>query len=156
MTNVFDVAAYILREQGAMTAMKLQKLVYYAQAWSLVWDQRPLFQNRIEAWANGPVSPELYEWHRGRFSVEPGTCPGNPARLDKDARDTVDSVLMYYGNKHPRWLSDLTHMESPWRDARHGIADGERGSREITHAAMAEYYLSLDSDADVTPKETGR
>ena len=57
MANVFDAAAYILEKQGAMTAMMLQKLVYYAQAWSLVWDQRPLFGNKIEAWANGPVCP---------------------------------------------------------------------------------------------------
>ena len=52
--NVLDIAAYILCKQGAMTAMKLQKLVYYSQAWSLVWDDKPLFRERIEAWANGP------------------------------------------------------------------------------------------------------
>ena len=55
MSNVHDVAAMILNEQGAMTAMKLQKLVYYCQAWHLVWDEECLFPERIEAWANGPV-----------------------------------------------------------------------------------------------------
>lgn len=146
--TVFDVAAYVLEKQGGMTAMKLQKLIYYAQAWSLVWDERPMFHNRIEAWANGPVCPDLYYWHRGRFSVDRGTCPGNAGALDADARDTVDVILSYYGDKHPRWLSDLTHMEEPWKDARHGIPDGERGAREITNAAMAEYYGSLDAMRD--------
>ena len=37
MASVYDVAAYILEKQGAMTTWKLQKLVYYSQAWSLVW-----------------------------------------------------------------------------------------------------------------------
>ena len=55
MMTVLDVAAYILERQGSMTTMKLQKLVYYCQAWSLVWDERPLFDESIEAWANGPV-----------------------------------------------------------------------------------------------------
>lgn len=85
MASVYDVASYILRKQGPMTAMKLQKLVYYAQAWSLVWDERPIFKGRIEAWANGPVAPELYLWHRGEFQLK--SCDkGNPKRLDKSAR----------------------------------------------------------------------
>jgi uncharacterized phage-associated protein len=54
VASVFDVAQYILRKQGGMTTMKLQKLVYYAQAWSLVWDEEPLFDQPIEAWSNGP------------------------------------------------------------------------------------------------------
>ena len=52
-----------------MSAMKLQKLIYYSQAWSLVWDDEPLFPERIEAWINGPVVPELYERHKGEFKV---------------------------------------------------------------------------------------
>ena len=48
MTTALDVAAYILEKRGQMTAMKLQKLVYYAQAWSMVWDEEPLFADRIE------------------------------------------------------------------------------------------------------------
>ena len=53
--SVLDVAAYILKKLGSMTTMKLQKLVYYSQAWSLVWDEQSLFIESIEAWANGPV-----------------------------------------------------------------------------------------------------
>jgi uncharacterized phage-associated protein len=67
MADVFDVAGYILQQKGQVTTWKLQKLVYYSQAWSLVWDERPLFQERIEAWANGPVCPDLYQVHRGAF-----------------------------------------------------------------------------------------
>ncbi|MCC6923464.1 MAG: DUF4065 domain-containing protein [Nitrosomonas sp.] len=66
MANAFDVADYILVKQGAISAMKLQKLIYYSQAWSLVWDDEPLFNNKIEAWANGPVVRDLYEKHRGK------------------------------------------------------------------------------------------
>ena len=50
--------------------MKLQKLVYYCQAWSLVWDDMPLFESRIEAWANGPVVLDLYYRHRGQYWID--------------------------------------------------------------------------------------
>ena len=69
MVSAHDVAAYILKERGPLSAMKLQKLVYYSQAWSLVWDDRQLFGEAVEAWANGPVVRELYEHHRGQFEL---------------------------------------------------------------------------------------
>lgn len=44
-----DVAAAILERTGPLDTFKLQKLVYYAQAWHLVWDNEPLFEEPIEA-----------------------------------------------------------------------------------------------------------
>lgn len=125
-----------------MSAMKLQKLVYYAQAWSLVWDERPLYDREIQAWANGPVAPDLYAWHRGSFWVE--VCHlGDPKVMDEDQLRTIREVIDFYGDKSSQWLSDLTHREAPWRDARVGLAPGQRGRRAISQAAMAEYYGSL-------------
>ncbi|MBB3410835.1 putative phage-associated protein [Rhizobium sp. BK316] len=143
MPRAVDVATYILDRQGEMSAMKLQKLVYYCQAWSLVWDDRQLFDDRIEAWANGPVCPNLYEIHRGNFLVKPGDFRGDKRKLDVVARDTIKNVLKFYAEKDAHWLSDLTHSERPWREARRGVAPGDRSNAEITHAAMAEYYGSL-------------
>jgi uncharacterized phage-associated protein len=142
MASVHDVAAYILLRHGSMTAMKLQKLVYYAQAWALVWDEEPLFPERIQAWANGPVVRELYDVHRGQFRISQ-TSNGDPRVLNQDQIGSVDAVLKFYGVKSSQELSDLTHRERPWRDARNGLQPGDRGNREITHAAMAEYYSSL-------------
>jgi uncharacterized phage-associated protein len=142
MATAFDVAAYILEKHGAMTAMKLQKLVYYSQAWSLVWDEKPLFGERIEAWANGPVVPALYDWHRGAYNLV--RCPaGNAEVLTGEERETVDSVLAAYGDKTSQWLSELTHVEEPWKGVRKGLAPGQASRREITHASMAEYYGGL-------------
>ncbi len=142
MATAKDVAAYILTKLGAMTAMKLQKLVYYSQAWSLVWDETPLFNDRIEAWANGPVVPSLYECHRGEFSVS-SIPQGDPNQLTESQKESVDKVLDFYGNKTSQWLSELTHREDPWVEARNGLAPGQKSNSEITQAAMMEYYSSL-------------
>lgn len=141
--TVFDVAKYILEKEGEMTAMKLQKLCYYAQAWSLVWDERPLFDERIEAWANGPVCVDLYNTHRGKFLLSAKSVTGDDSNLDDDAIETIDAILKTYGDKSASWLSALTHKEAPWVNARNDLPEGERGSNEITHASMAEYYDSL-------------
>lgn len=143
MISVFDIVKYILSKQRPITAMKLQKLVYYCQAWSLVWDEEKLFKEKIEAWANGPVIRELYNSHRGLFKIL-SMAKGNKNNLKDYQRETVDMVLEFYGDKPSQWLSDLTHMELPWREARKGIPNGERGDNEITPASMEEYYSSLD------------
>lgn len=140
--SAHDVAAYILKQTGRITAMKLQKLVYYSQAWSLVWDEAQLFDEPIEAWANGPVVRALYELHKGSFDVTRWDV-GDPARLVTAQRETVDAVIQYYGRKTAQQLSDLTHAEAPWKDARVGVPEGSRSNAVITTAALAEYYGSL-------------
>ena len=140
--NVHDVAKYIIEQLGEITTMKLQKLVYYCQAWSLVWDEEPLFPEKIEAWMNGPVVRELYDQHKGRFRVKKWN-KGDISKFKDYQKETVDSVLNFYGNKNSQWLSDLTHKEDPWRLAREGMTPNERGSKEITLDSMMEYYISL-------------
>lgn len=143
MARVEDVAAYILKKLGPITAMKLQKLVYYCQAWCLVWEEAPLFDDEIQAWANGPVSPKLYRRHRGGFKLV--DIDGDASALSDRETGVIDDVLEFYGDKSSQWLSELTHKEEPWKRAREkaGLKIGERGSAVISHAAMANYYSSL-------------
>lgn len=145
--SVLDVATYILEKQPkkqSITAWKLQKLVYYCQAWSLVWDEQPIFKEKILAWANGPVVKELYLLHKGQFRVEK-LSRGNSENLSKKQKDSVDHVLKAYGDKTAQWLSDLTHMEDPWLESREGLNPGERGDVEIKLSTMHEYYSGIDS-----------
>jgi len=142
LISALDVSAYILNKLGSMTTMKLQKLVYYCQAWSLVWDEQPLFRENIEAWANGPVVRELFNYHRGQYLIS-SVVTGNPDLIDEITKETIDAVIDYYGNKPSQWLSDLTHMEDPWKMTRIGLSEMERGNRIIGLDIIAEYYGSL-------------
>lgn len=149
MADVQDVAAYIIAKAGGMSTMKLQKLVYYCQAWHLVWVGERLFPERIEAWANGPVAPALFNKHRGQFSVMSWPA-GDPEALEPFEAGTVDAVLNSYGPLDGRKLSHLTHAESPWRDARAGLSPTANSNEEITLEAMADYYGSLADTPGVT------
>jgi uncharacterized phage-associated protein len=142
MAQVADVAQYILAKQGEMTAMKLQKLVYYAQAWHIAWTDNVLFPERIEAWKDGPVCPDLYKMHAKAFRVSRLRKGDENALTDAECA-TVDKVLGYYGDKAPQWLSDLTHMEDPWMNARADAPTGAVSNAEISPKSMGEYYASL-------------
>ena len=144
--KVNNVARYILeRKGGHMSTMKLQKLVYYTQAWSLVWDEKPLFDSRIEAWANGPIIPDLYDQHRGLFTATIDTFPEDSEKLTEDEKETIDVVLGAYGHLNGQQLSDLSHSERPWREARKGVEDGASSTNEVSKEVMQEFYSAMQS-----------
>lgn len=141
--RAIDVADYILKKLGPMSAMKLQKLVYYSQAWTLVWTDKELFPDEIEAWADGPVVRALYNKHRGHFRLSKGFFGGEPDRLSEDQKDAVKKVLSFYGDKDAQWLSNLTHIEDPWKNARKGLDSGDRGNKIISQESIMSYYARL-------------
>lgn len=146
IVSVFDVASYILSRLSSKscTTMKLHKLLYYCQAWSMVWAEKPLFSEKIEAWSNGPVIKELFNFHRGSYSVKYNDMMlGNDKLLSDNQKKIIDEVVNFYGDKEPQWLIDLTHSENPWIDARKGLSSNERGNNEITLESMQIYYSSL-------------
>ena len=143
MCTVFDVAQYIVEKLPDISTMKLQKLVYYCQAWSLVWDDEPLFTEDIQAWVGGPAVPELYARLKGQFKINSSSINGDSKVLTKVQKDTIDVVLEGYGSKETQWLQDLTHLERPWKDARQELTDGERGANKIKLEDMKEYYGGL-------------
>ena len=145
VVSVFDVAQYVLSKlEEPCTTMKLHKLLYYCQAWYLVWEDKPLYKENIEAWANGPVIRELFNFHQGLYWITLNHLTlGNPSKLSVNQKEDIDSVISFYGNKTSQWLIDQTHIESPWRNARKGMLPNERGSRIIPLESMSEYYSSL-------------
>ncbi|WP_373453558.1 MULTISPECIES: Panacea domain-containing protein [unclassified Rhodococcus (in: high G+C Gram-positive bacteria)] len=129
-----------------MSTMKLQKLVYYSQAWHLAWTNRALFDDQIEAWANGPVTVSLYRHHRGEFEVAVWPL-GDSGRLSTSESAVVKTVVETYGPLSSRVLSDQTHREDPWRLARGPSKAGERSDAQISPVVMRDYYQSIPRTA---------
>ncbi len=146
MATAVDVAAFIRAAHPGLSRMKLLKLVYYAQAWALAWDRAPLFSERIEAWAEGPVVRSLWAKEKHGALVEP-----NADTLTSTERDTVRAVLAFYADFNGEDLSEITHVEKPWHDAREGIPHGEKSQGEITVEAMRTYYGAVKCDGKKIP-----
>lgn len=144
MATIYDIAKYITETQGEMSAMKLQKLMYYAQAWHMVWEEEPLFADDFQAWANGPVLPAIYDKHIGQFKVDKSFFKeGDSAKLTEPEKENIGKVLGFYGDKTAQWLSNLTHQEDPWLNARGDTPVGAYSNAVIPISAIHEYYSSL-------------
>lgn len=124
----------------------LQKLVYYAQAWSLAIYDRPLFDEEIEAWTHGPVVPSLFQ-NLKLFGFDaipsPDECPG----MDGETCDLLRQIIEIYSQHSAKHLEILTHREDPWKDARCGLSPEERSNVIISKESMTRYYrMFLDEN----------
>ena len=145
MASIYDVAHFILEKKPGITTMKLQKLCYYAQGWSLAWDEKPLFDEDFQAWANGPVCYELYRLHRGKFTIDKEDLQDyiTEQAFTKDEIETINIIIDDYGDETPYYLSELTHKERPWKETRGNLPSGESSSKIISKELMQEYYTGL-------------
>jgi len=142
-----QIADYLLaecRERGELlTNLKLQKLLYYAQAWYLVLRGAPLFNEDFRAWVHGPVL--LSQYHRFKDyqwrQITEEIC--RPDNLPDDVVDHLNEVVDVFGSETAVALELMTHREKPWLDARGNLAAHEAGSTIISKQSMAEYYASL-------------
>lgn len=123
--SALEISKYILclaQSNGdTITNLKLQKLLYYAQAWFLVNnDNNKLFQDNIEAWQYGPVIPSVYNEYK-KF----GRLPINiDCNLENDFKNLCNNKKQYLNEFCEAFLRfsatelvGMTHLEKPWQEA---------------------------------------
>ncbi|WP_296009593.1 Panacea domain-containing protein [uncultured Adlercreutzia sp.] len=145
MADLFDVAEFVLEDLGASSTMKLQKIVFYSHAYHLVRTGEPLVDEKIEAWANGPIFPALFDKHRRSFVVSRGFFSGfaKGAPLKSSEVIALRAALGAFRDMTGAELSELTHSESPWADARKGLAPAARSHNQISDESIMKFYSSL-------------
>lgn len=121
---------------------KLQKLLYYAQAWSLVTRGEKLFNDKIEAWVHGPAIKSIYLEFKefGASPIEKSISEREINEIPVDVQQLLDEVWTVYGSFDATYLEQLTHSETPWQKAREGIDSNLPSENEITTDSMRAYY----------------
>lgn len=139
--DVSDIAIWFLSKES-ITHKKLQKLTYYAVAWGWALMSKSIATNDgFQAWVHGPVSPSLYATYKDHgWNAIPKT---EEPTLTQDIRELLESVWATYGDKDGNELEALSHIELPWRNARRGLEEDQRGSSLIDTEDMKNYYLSI-------------
>ncbi len=138
--NAIDIARYFLCKANldgdTITNLKMQKLLYYAQAWYLVNFDEPLYEDSIEAWYYGPAIHNIYTTFK-KFGYKPIVYSHTEKEVevfDKRQLDYLDHFYSKFIDYSAHTLSRATHKEDPWKDAR------ARGDEYIENEAIKKYY----------------
>jgi uncharacterized phage-associated protein len=145
------LSEYILYKGGAMSHLKLQKILYYIQAYHLGYFEMPLIDDEFEAWVHGPVSRKLYNNVKGssvlykEVGYDNENGKENPEvylknKLTEEQVDLIDDVINELKDMSGFELESLTHSEAPWLEAREGVSISERCENIISQESMKEYY----------------
>lgn len=141
------VADFLLaesRERGeVLTNLKLQKLLYYAQAWHLVLHGGPLFEEDMQAWVHGPVLPSQYKRFSGNEWRPITQVIDKPHIGVKGVEEFLSEIIDVFGSESAVALEQMTHREHPWMEARGDIPMDEPSQARINKATMRKYYSSL-------------
>ncbi|MCU6480525.1 Panacea domain-containing protein [Arthrobacter sp. A2-55] len=151
--QVLDAAACIIRrllKLGPVDTVKVQRLLYYANAWSLVSAGNPLFEDEIRAWPQGPVVATLHPLMPGPLLFEE-LFVNNACALSPDERGCITWTVNTYGGLSGYRLSNLARRESPWLDAWSSAAPNDGRGAVITHRAMLGFYGIPQDQASKNP-----
>lgn len=143
-----DIADWFLRsvdrEAGdSITHLKLQKLVYYAEAWSKTVLDKELFEEDFQAWAHGPVVRSVFDRFNGSGWDALPLPDSEPIEFTEEVEGLLNDVMSIYGQHSAKYLENLTHSEDPWIIARDGKEPEEKSDKVIPKESMVEYYKTL-------------
>ena len=132
------------RDRGdLLTNLKLQKLLYYAQAWYLALFNSAIFNEDFQAWMHGPVLPSQY--HRFKdFEWRPiETTLYRPSIPQRRLTRHLAEIVNIFGVETATALELMTHRERPWQKARKGLQPTKASNAVISKQSMKEYYGAL-------------
>jgi len=144
---------YILIKGGAMSHLKIQKILFYIQAFHLAYFDEAIIEDKFEAWVHGPVSRKVYDSAKDlsilhseiQFVLDEGE--ENPIdiitnTLTETQIALINDVIEELKDLSGLQLENMTHSELPWINARKGYDVGERCNVVIKNEIIKDFYKS--------------
>lgn len=156
--SALDIARYVINYSNekdyGITNLKLQKVLYFIQAWFLMKKNKRCFNEDLKAWKLGPVVPEVYhEFKRFGSSYIPNiksfiTVDGDniwsmkriaftDEFINKEDREIINKVIDDLSEFSATYLVKITHKQKPWIEA---YSNGE--NTVISEKNMRSYFCN--------------
>lgn len=146
-----QIADYLIAFSNAtgslVSHMKLQKLIFYTQAWHIAVFNEPVFEEDFQAWIHGPVLPSLYERYKifqwrpiVRDDLDEASLHALEHSFSSSIQEILADVIIEYFHKDAFALERSTHEEAPWRIARGPLAADEPSTNIVTKKTIHGYY----------------
>ena len=139
------IVGFCIDHGDLVTNLRLQKLLFFAQAWHLALRDKPLFQERFQAWVHGPVQPDVYA-RFSHFGSSPIEGISSVWIVPKEVERHIADVFEAYGSFSSYELELIACDDEPWREARRGVPLDERCANIIDEATMKRFYQARHAE----------
>lgn len=147
MERVDKVIDFFLSKES-MSPKKLQKMLYYAYAWTLALLnededhlENKLFDGKFEAWVHGPVLQSVYVRYKAYgWNDIPQKADVKASDFSPEVKDVLEQVWDVYGGMNGNQLEAISHKEAPWKRARTDIPAYEASHNEISDREIFKFY----------------
>ncbi|MDA8228515.1 type II toxin-antitoxin system antitoxin SocA domain-containing protein [Desulfosporosinus lacus] len=145
--KIDSVVKYFIINCVEITPLALQKLLYFAQGFYKAFNYEYLFANDCEAWVHGPVFRNVYDKYknRGYNPIEDNVSEYDDFEISETEKEILDSIIVNFGCFSGKILEKMTHIETPWRITRRGLAEDEGSNRIIKKELISEYFSEIKS-----------
>ncbi len=151
--TAIELSQYILAKLGTMSHLKLQKLIYYVEAYHLAYFEESIIDEGFQAWVHGPVVREVWDNYKNLDSPlfdkislssdeKKEIVQLVERRLSEDQLSLIGDVFEALGSTTAYDLERLTHQEEPWREARQGLPIDENCTKTISRETMRRFYYN--------------
>lgn len=157
--DVLVLSDYIIKHYGPMSHLKLQKLLFYCDAYHLAYFGTELVSNKFEAWVHGPVCRRVYDSFKDKsvlyadiaYSYNEGDVDvdGEFRKLTTDQQDLLTDILSTLATWTCLQLEQATHSEAPWKNARRGYGEADKCSIEISKSETETFYREELQNAEI-------
>lgn len=151
MAPINIVADYVIQylladgNRYQLSPLKLQKLLYYIEAWSLGINDTSIYHEDalFEAWVHGPVNVFVHERFARKHAFESillRDVDNHDIHFDEGDEDFIRYILENYAPYSGYELELMCINELPWIEARAGCKRFEECHNTIKEELMRKYY----------------
>ncbi len=151
--TAYEAAQYLLwhanKKGKSIGNFKMQKLLYYAQGWYIVFNKKKLFDDEFEAWVRGPTIKRLYNLFREvtERNRNPIPVPSDRPKISKHVRKFLKEIWKTFGDFEAFELETMTHSELPWINARKGLKSTEESHNVISIKDIRSHFKRFDAES---------
>lgn len=122
--------------------LRIQKLLYFIQAYTLVKFGCPAFEAEIEAWPYGPVVPEVYFAYKNNYFLDSLEAE---IQLDSGVEEAIVTIVNAFRDWKDFQLVDLTHSYETWSNKISSLYN----DREITKKEIKDFHYKKNLDGGI-------
>lgn len=152
-SKIEQIANYIIVNLEEVTPLALQKLMSFSHGVNYSKNGTRLINEMSQAWAHGPVYPEIYNKYRkyGYKPIDDGVKSSHGcmlSKLSKEEIEVLDLVIKTFGLYSPKTLERISHTQDPWLEKRRGFEINQPCQEEISEESIKEYYCKLGLNSE--------